>query len=129
MPMLFLKEEKIGFGNIKLTPEILVEMLQLIDKGTIYRKVAKEIILPEILIGGKSIQEIIKEKGLTQISNEEELVAIVQEVIRTNPKQVEQFKSGKEAVLQFFVGQIMKATKGRANPDAAQKTLKKELKK
>ncbi|OGC07391.1 glutaminyl-tRNA synthase (glutamine-hydrolyzing) subunit B [candidate division WOR-1 bacterium RIFOXYA2_FULL_36_21] len=125
----FLKEEKIGFGNIKLTPEILVEMLQLIDKGTISRKVAKEIILPEILIGGKSIQEIIKEKGLTQISNEEELVAIVQEVIRTNPKQVEQFKSGKEAVLQFFVGQIMKATKGRANPDAAQKTLKKELKK
>ena len=124
-----LKESKMTFDNIALSPNQLAEMLALIDNGVLSRKVAKEIVLPELLKGSNSIQGIIKEKGLTQISDEGELVSIAQDIIRNNPKQVEQFKSGKEAVLMFFVGQVMKATKGRANPDAVQKILKEALKK
>ena len=74
----------------------------------------------------KPISELIAKKG-KQISGEEELIKIVQEVISKNPKQVEQFKSGKDTVIMFLVGQVMKATKGRAKPDLAQKLLRQEL--
>ena len=102
-------------------------MLDAVDTGKASRNVAKEKLLPEMIKTGASPTKILEEKGLGQISNEDELVNIAREIIKNNPKQVEQFKSGKEAVLMFFVGQVMKACKGRANPDILQKLLKEEL--
>ena len=70
---------------------------------------------------------IIAESGMTQISDEAEIEKLVAEIIKNNPQQVAQFKAGKETVLMFFVGQLMKGTKGRANPDLAQKIIRKAL--
>ena len=123
----FLKSNKLDLNNAKISPVILAEMIALIDKGTISNKIGKEIIV-EILQTGKSVSEIIKEKGLTQISDEGEIVKIVQDVIKANPAQVDQFKAGKDAVIMFLVGQVMKASKGRAKPDAVQKILRDCLK-
>lgn len=122
----YLKATKIGLEDSNITPSKLAEMISLIDKGAISNNIGKEVVL-EILKTGKSVQEIIKEKGLTQISDESELIKIIQDVITSNPKQVEGFKAGKEPLLMFLVGQVMKATKGRAKPDVVQKLLKQEL--
>lgn len=124
--MAYMKENKKKINELKLTPQNFTEMLKLIDNGTINNKIAAEI-LAEILNSGKNVQDIIKEKGLTQVSDEGELVKIIEEVIKNNPTQVEQFKSGKEAVLMFLVGQVMKQTKGRAKPDVVQKLLRQNL--
>jgi len=124
--MAYLKANKVEIEKANITPIKLAEMLELIENGTISGKIAKTV-LAEILNTGKSVQDIIKEQGLTQISDEGEIVKIVQEVIQNNPKQVEQFKAGKDAVIMFLVGQVMKLSKGRAKPDAVQKILREEL--
>jgi aspartyl-tRNA(Asn)/glutamyl-tRNA(Gln) amidotransferase subunit B len=122
----YLKESKLSIDQLNFTPAQLVEMVQLIDKGTISGKIAKTVLV-DILKTGKSVQDIVKEKGLTQISDEGEIVKIVKEVIKNNPKQAEQYKGGKKAVMGFLVGQVMKASKGRANPGMVNKLLAKEL--
>ncbi|MFA4967948.1 MAG: Asp-tRNA(Asn)/Glu-tRNA(Gln) amidotransferase subunit GatB [Candidatus Margulisiibacteriota bacterium] len=113
-------------GEANFTPAKLGELLKLIEDDTLNRTIAKTVI-KEMLQTGKTIQDVIKEKGLTQISNESELEKMVQEVIANNPSQVEQFKSGKEQVMMFLVGQVMKATKGRAKPDKVQELFRKAL--
>jgi aspartyl-tRNA(Asn)/glutamyl-tRNA(Gln) amidotransferase subunit B len=122
----YLNESKKTFGELALTPQQLAELLQLIESGTLSNKIAKEILLA-VLKTGKQIKEVIAESGLTQISDEGELLKIAQEVVKNSPKQVEQYKGGKEAVMMYFVGQMMKATKGRANPEVAANLLKKAL--
>ncbi|MFC1637758.1 Asp-tRNA(Asn)/Glu-tRNA(Gln) amidotransferase subunit GatB [Candidatus Margulisiibacteriota bacterium] len=122
----YLNEHKKSIDQIDLTPAQLIEIIDLIDKGTISGKIAKTVLL-EVLASGKSVQDVIKEKGLTQISDEGKLEKVIADVIKNNPKQAEQFRSGKETVIMFFVGQVMKATKGRAKPDAVQKLLRKAL--
>ncbi|MBI5701806.1 Asp-tRNA(Asn)/Glu-tRNA(Gln) amidotransferase subunit GatB [Candidatus Saganbacteria bacterium] len=124
----FLKEAKLSIKELSFTPENLANLLKLIDGGKLSSSMAKTVLI-EALKTGKTVEDIIKEQGLSQISDESELQKIAQDIINNNPKQVEQFKTGKEAVLMFFVGQIMKATKGRANPDTVQKILKDELSK
>jgi aspartyl-tRNA(Asn)/glutamyl-tRNA(Gln) amidotransferase subunit B len=122
----YLKEQKIGLTELKLPPSQLAEIQQLIDDGTISGKIAKTV-LAEAMKSGKAVKEIIAGAGLTQISNEDELLKIVQEVIKNNPVQVEQYKSGKKTVIAFFVGQVMKASKGRANPGLVNQLLEKLL--
>lgn len=122
----YLNEHKKGIDEINFQPAKLVEMLALIDKGTISGKIAKTVLV-EVLSSGKSVQDVVKEKGLTQVSDEGELLKIIKDVIKSNPAQVEQYKSGKTAVIGFLVGQVMKASKGRANPGLANKLLAKEL--
>jgi len=122
----YLNENKKGIDQIDFTPAQLVELLQLIDKGTISGKIAKTV-LPKVLQTGKQIKDVISESGMTQISNEDEIVNIVKEVLKNNPGPVEQYKSGKTTVIGFLVGQVMKATKGRANPGLANKLLKQQL--
>ena len=112
--------------NCGFTPTKLSEIEQLIDKGVLSVKLAKSVFV-EVLKTGKQVKEVIAESGLTQISDEGELLKVAQEVVKDNPKQVEQYKAGKEAVMMFFVGQMMKATKGRANPEVAAALLKKAL--
>jgi aspartyl-tRNA(Asn)/glutamyl-tRNA(Gln) amidotransferase subunit B len=107
-------------------PERLVALLKLVDAGTISLKVAREI-FPELYAGGKEPEQIIREKGLTQVSDEGALEKMIAEVLGKNPAQVAQYRAGKEQVLGFFVGQVMKASGGKANPGKVNELLKKRL--
>ena len=109
-----------------VTPERLVALLQLVEKGTVSLKVAREI-FPELYRSGKTPEQIVQEKGLTQVSDEGALDKIIDEVLAKNPAQVAQFKEGKQQVLGFLVGQVMKASGGKANPGKVNELLKKKF--
>lgn len=109
-----------------ITPERLVSLLQMVDQGTISLKVAREI-FPELYSSEKAPDQIVREKGLTQISDEGALGKIIEEVLGKNPGQVAQFKEGKQQVLGFLVGQVMKVSGGKANPAKVNELLKKKL--
>lgn len=111
-----------------VAPTQLAELLTLIEKGTISGKIGKNV-LEEMFESGKDSAEIIKEKGFAQISDEGALLKLVNEVISANPQSVEDFKAGKERAIGFLVGQIMKATKGQANPGVVNTLLKEQLSK
>lgn len=115
-------------GDVPLTPESLASLIGLIEKGTISSKIAKQVFKDLIEKGGNP-EDIVKEKGLVQISDEGELLKIVTEIIDNNQQSVEDFKAGKEKAIGFLVGQVMKATKGKANPPMVNKLLIEELKK
>jgi len=123
-----LAAEGVDLVDSPVTPEKLAGMIALIEAGTISGKIAKDI-LPEIFASGKTADEIVKEKGLVQISDTGAVVAIVQQVLADNPGQVEQFKAGKQQVMGFLVGQVMKASQGKANPKLANDVLREELSK
>ena len=109
-----------------VSPERLVSLLQLVEQGTISLKVAREI-FPEVYSSGKTAEQIVQEKGLIQVSDEVALDQIIDEVLEKNPMQVAQFKEGKQQVLGFLVGQVMKASGGKANPGKVNELLKKKL--
>ncbi|MCD6521035.1 MAG: Asp-tRNA(Asn)/Glu-tRNA(Gln) amidotransferase subunit GatB [Anaerolineae bacterium] len=121
-----LRENTTEISSIKVSPEQLIELLKLIQEGTINATVGKEV-LDEMFATGKSAQAIVKEKGLTQISDEEQLRQFVQEALAKNPKPLQQYLAGKEAVLGFFIGQVMRATRGQANVHVVRKLLQEEL--
>ncbi len=110
----------------RVTPAVLAELLDLIDKGSISSKIAKKV-LEEIYDNGGTPSEIVKRQGLAQVSDESELLAIVENVVKGNPKEVEKYRAGKKKVMGFFVGQVMRQTKGKANPQLVNKLLKKLL--
>lgn len=112
--------------NSKLTPAGLASLLKLIDEGKISVRLAKEV-LTEIFATGKSPEKIVEEKGMVQISGEEELTGIIEEVLIANPQPVAEYKAGKTKALGFLVGQVMKATKGKANPAMVNQLLRKKL--
>jgi aspartyl-tRNA(Asn)/glutamyl-tRNA(Gln) amidotransferase subunit B len=122
----YLKEEKLGLSDTKLTPENLVELVNLIEKGTISNNIGKQIILTMLKVG-TSASEIVEKQGLSQISDEGAIKEIVQKVVDSNPEQVNAYRAGKVQLLGFFVGQIMKETKGRANPKTVNDLLKELL--
>jgi len=122
----FLNAEGKELAELPLTPEHLVQMLRLMDTGTISSKIAKTV-FEEMARSGKSPEEVVEEKGLVQISDEDQLLAVVREVIGENPGPVEQFLGGKEQVLGFLVGQVMKKTRGKANPQMANDLLRMAL--
>ncbi len=112
--------------KIALKPEMLAELVTLIEKGTISGKIAKEI-LPELLVKGGSPKQIVESKGLISICDPDELATIIDEVISANPDKLEQFRAGKTKLQGFFVGQIMKKTGGRAEPKLTNKILNQKL--
>jgi len=109
-----------------VSPERLVSLLELVEKGTISLKVAREI-FPELYSSGKMPEQIVQEKGLTQVSDEGALEKIIDDVLAKSPGQVAQFKEGKQQVIGFLVGQVMKASGGKANPGKVNELLKKKL--
>lgn len=117
-----LKIYNVEIENIKFTPADLVSLLKSIDEGQISHTLAKEI-LDEMLRTGKKPEKIIKEKGLSQISNREELEVIINEVIEKFPQSVEDYHKGKKKALGFLVGQVIKETNGKANPKLVQELL------
>ncbi|MFC1854433.1 Asp-tRNA(Asn)/Glu-tRNA(Gln) amidotransferase subunit GatB [Candidatus Dependentiae bacterium] len=122
----YMHETKTEFSDIKIKPEMLAEFVVIIQKGVINSKVARDVFV-EMANSGKYPSIIVQEKGLEQISSEEELEGIVKKIIDENPKQVEAYRNGKERLFAFFVGQAMKATSGKANPKVLQDILKKNL--
>ncbi|WP_017729179.1 Asp-tRNA(Asn)/Glu-tRNA(Gln) amidotransferase subunit GatB [Halalkalibacterium ligniniphilum] len=124
----YLNAEQKELGDVALTPDSLAKMIQLIEKGTISSKIAKSVFKDLIEKGGDP-EAIVKEKGLVQISDESELLKFVTEVLDNNQQSIEDFKNGKDRAIGFLVGQIMKATKGKANPPMVNKLLMDEIKK
>ena len=110
----------------KIPPESIGTLVRKINEREISGKMAKDI-FAKMIETGKSPQEIIESEGLRQISDSSALEKIVDEVIAGNAKQVEQYKSGKTAVLGYLVGQVMKLSKGQANPAAVNELLKAKL--
>ncbi|OEF97188.1 aspartyl/glutamyl-tRNA amidotransferase subunit B [Desulfuribacillus alkaliarsenatis] len=123
----YLNANNLELKNISLQPENLGNMIGLIEKGTISTKIAKTV-FQEMLTSNKDPQEIVKEKGLEQISDEGAILEIVKKAIADNPKSVEDYKAGKEQAVGFFVGQVMKATRGKANPQMVNKMIVEQLK-
>jgi aspartyl-tRNA(Asn)/glutamyl-tRNA(Gln) amidotransferase subunit B len=124
--MRFLNEENKSIEECPLKPVQLVDMLKLIDSGIISGKIAKTV-FEKMYKTGKDAEIIVKEKGLLQISDMGEIEKAVDDVIADNLKEVERFKSGEEKLIGFFVGQVMKLTKGKANPQMVNELLKKKL--
>lgn len=110
-----LNEEGISIEHIPVTPTALAALLRLIQGGTISGTMAKQV-LPEMWSTQKSADEVVKEKGLVQITDTNALEEIVQKIIDANPQSVADYQAGKKKAIGFLVGQIMKETKGRANP-------------
>ncbi len=122
----YLKEEHITIIDTKLTPENLAELISLIEKKTISNNIGKQIIV-DMMKDGTPASKIVEEKGLSQITDVNAIRKMVEEVVNNSPNQVEQYKSGKTNIFGYFVGQVMKATKGKANPQTVNEILKELL--
>ncbi|MBY0147687.1 Asp-tRNA(Asn)/Glu-tRNA(Gln) amidotransferase subunit GatB [Neobacillus niacini] len=122
----YLNAEGKELHQIALTPEGLASMIKLIENGTISSKIAKTV-FKELIENGGDAEAIVKEKGLVQISDEGTLLKIISEVLDANPQSIEDFKNGKNKAVGFLVGQLMKATKGQANPQMVNQLLQQEL--
>ncbi|MDA8098235.1 MAG: Asp-tRNA(Asn)/Glu-tRNA(Gln) amidotransferase subunit GatB [Nitrospiraceae bacterium] len=109
-----------------IRPDKLAGMIKMIGEGTISTKIAKTV-FEEMYKSGKDAATIVKEQGLTQVSDTGAIEKIIAEVIAANPAQHADYKAGKEKLFGFFVGQVMKASKGKANPDLVNDLLKKKL--
>jgi len=123
----YLNAQGMEIQQTKLTPLHLAELLKLQSDGIISGKIAKTV-FEEMFNSGKRPAEIVKEQGLVQISDQDAIAAIVAQVIADNPKSVADFKAGTEKALGFLVGQVMKISRGRANPEIANQLLREKLK-
>jgi len=104
----------------------LAALVLVVEKGTISGKTAKEV-FSKMYVSGKGPESIIEEEGLRQISDQSELEAIVEQVLLAHPEEVETFRAGKRGLIGFFVGKVMKETKGQANPKVVNELLQKKL--
>jgi aspartyl-tRNA(Asn)/glutamyl-tRNA(Gln) amidotransferase subunit B len=121
-----LNARNMELSEAKITPSGLVALLKLIEKGSISHKIGKEV-FEAMFEDGKEPEQIVQDKGLVQISDEGQLNQIIADVISKNPKSVADFQSGKEQAIGFLVGQVMKATKGQANPGVVNTVLREKL--
>ena len=124
--MKLLNEENKHIEESLLNPKQLIDMLLLIDKGTISGKIAKTV-FKEMYKTGKDAETIVKEKGLVQVSDESEIEKVIDDILKGHPGEVERFRGGEAKLMGFFVGQAMKATKGKANPKVVNKLWRKKL--
>ena len=123
----YLKENKVEINETKLTPENLAELISLIEKGTISNNIGKQILVEEMIVNGEKASAIVEKKGLSQISDEGAIKEIVEKVVNSHPNEIESYRNGKTNLLGFFVGQVMKETKGRANPKTVNELIRKIL--
>jgi aspartyl-tRNA(Asn)/glutamyl-tRNA(Gln) amidotransferase subunit B len=121
-----LKKEEAGIASCRVTPAALGRLLALVEAGTISGKLAKTV-FEEMWATGKEPEAIVKEKGLVQITDTDTLTAAAQEILSAHPKEVEDYRAGKTKVMGFFVGQLMRKTKGQANPQMANEVFKRLL--
>lgn len=123
-----LNESRVLIKDTVIKPEMLVELIKLVGNGTVSGKIAKDVFV-EMFKDGKQASDIVREKGLVQISNESYLEEVALKVIEDNPKSVADFKAGKEQAIGALVGRVMKETKGKANPRMVNEILRKHLSK
>ena len=123
----YLKENKVEITETKLTPENLAELISLIEKGTISNNIGKQILVEDMITKGEKASAIVEKKGLSQISDEGAIKEIVEKVVNSHPAEIEAYRNGKTNLLGFFVGQVMKETKGRANPKTVNELIRKIL--
>jgi aspartyl-tRNA(Asn)/glutamyl-tRNA(Gln) amidotransferase subunit B len=123
-----MNQERVEFAALKVQPAQLAQMLKMIDNNTISGKIAKTV-FEAMFMSGKDPETIVKEKGLVQISDTGELETMAKKVIAANPRSVADYLAGKDKAIGFLVGQLMKETKGRANPGMVNELLKNELEK
>ncbi len=121
-----LNEQKLNISDFPISPNNLGKLINLINSNKISNKIAKDV-FPIMLEENKNPEVIVKEKNLIQITDTSAIESAIDNVINNNPKQVEEFKSGKEKVIGFLVGQVMKETKGKANPQMVNKILREKL--
>ncbi|SFE26495.1 aspartyl/glutamyl-tRNA(Asn/Gln) amidotransferase subunit B [Lentibacillus persicus] len=112
--------------ELALTPEALATMIKLIEDGTISSKIAKKV-FAELVENGGDPEKIVKDKGLVQISDEGQLTEIITKVLDENEQSIIDYKNGKDRAIKYLVGQVMKATKGQANPPMVNKILQQEI--
>lgn len=117
-----LNEKEIEIDESKVTEENLASLIMLIDKGTISSKIAKQI-FEEMFETGEKAEDIVNKKGLVQISDEGAIKEICQKIVDANPQSIADYKAGKDRAIGFLVGQVMKETKGKANPQIVNKLL------
>lgn len=122
----YLNQEGIELEQSKITPKLLAGMLQLMDQGTISSKLAKKV-FKEILATGKDPKQIVEEKGWVQITDENQLRDEVKKALEANPQSVTDYRNGKDRALGYLVGQVMKATKGKANPQLVNQLIREEI--
>lgn len=123
-----LSDANIKINETKISPKNLAELIELINDNTVTGKTAKDV-FNEMFESGKTPKNIVEDKGLTQLTNLDQIDGFVTDAIKNNLSQVEQYKAGKTTVLQYFVGQVMKLSKGKANPQLVIKLLKEKLNK
>ncbi|MCT8136675.1 Asp-tRNA(Asn)/Glu-tRNA(Gln) amidotransferase subunit GatB [Anaerobacillus sp. CMMVII] len=123
----YLKTADKEIGDVPLTPEALAKMIALIEKGTISNKIAKDV-FKELIEKGGDPETIVKEKGLVQISDEGEIRKMIIGILDQNQPSIDDFKAGKDKAIGFLVGQVMKASKGKANPQLVNRILLEEIK-
>lgn len=122
----YLNNNKLSITELALTPENLGELVDLIEADTISGKIAKSI-LPELLTKGGSPRQLVESKGLTQITDPEEIAKIIDQVLAAHPQELEAFRGGKTKLKGFFVGEIMKQSGGRVDPKLTNQILEKKL--
>ncbi len=123
-----LNKNNLNLNNSPVTPKNLGQLIKLISTNEISGKIAKNV-LEDMFSTGKTARQIIDEKGLKQVTDQGEIEKVIDEVIAENSKMVEQYLAGKDKLLGFFVGQAMKLTKGKANPQMLNDILKDKLNK
>jgi aspartyl-tRNA(Asn)/glutamyl-tRNA(Gln) amidotransferase subunit B len=121
-----LNKDGLGIASSPVSAQQLGGMIQRISDGTISGKIAKQV-FEAMWAGEGDADQVIEAKGLKQITDSSAIEAIIDEIIANNPGQVEQYRSGKDKLFGFFVGQAMKATQGKANPAQLNELLKKKL--
>ena len=121
-----MNEKDLSLRKLGIKPGMLAELISLIQEGTISGKMAKNL-LPDLQNCDQSVKELVEAKGLVQVSDEQELLKMIDGLIQEHAAQVEEYRGGKTKVLGFFVGQLMKQTQGKANPGVANKLIKSRL--
>lgn len=121
-----LSESGTAIADVQIEPAQLVALVELVNAGAINQTAAKKI-FGVMFETGRKPGDIVKELGLEQISNKDELVGVIQQVMAANPGPVEQYRAGKETTIRYLVGQVMKATRGKANPQLAEELLREQL--
>jgi aspartyl-tRNA(Asn)/glutamyl-tRNA(Gln) amidotransferase subunit B len=121
-----LNDAGMGIKDLKFGPSELADLIKLVNGGKISNNIGKKV-LRDMFETGKTPETIVKEKGLIQISDAGELEEITAKVLSENPQSIIDYKNGKDRALGFLVGQVMKATKGKANPQMVNKMVKRKL--
>ncbi|KYH34689.1 aspartyl/glutamyl-tRNA(Asn/Gln) amidotransferase subunit B [Clostridium tepidiprofundi DSM 19306] len=124
----FMNEKNIGINDTKITPQHLGNLIKLINDGKISNAIGKKV-LSEMLENGKMPETIVEEKGLIQNSDESAILDMVKNVLESNPDNVAEYKNGRTNLFGWFVGQVMKMSKGKANPKIVSKLMKEEIEK